>query len=137
MSKRWRHGWRRTNIRRPANPRLTLVDYAYLLSLHPLDLWCASEFRSNSNLSWEELYNKSAEARRTGSAWLLTPRNRKAQDLRLRIRFERDAFARMTPYWQRLGFPFKTMVPSYATALGNSSDRPVSRESAYRCWHRR
>ena len=61
-----------------------------------------------------------------GSAWLLTPRNRKAQDLRLRIRFERDAFARMTPYWQRLGFPFKTMVPSYATALGNSSDRPVA-----------
>ncbi len=108
------------------NPRLTLVDYAYLLSLHPLDLWCASEFRSNSNLSWEDLYTRSAEARRMGSAWLLTPRNRRAQDVRLRIRFERDAFARMTPYWQRLGFPFKTMVPSYATALGNSSDRPVA-----------
>jgi membrane peptidoglycan carboxypeptidase len=30
------------------------------------------------------------------------------------------------PYWQRLGFPFKTMVPSYATAIGNSSDRPVA-----------
>jgi membrane peptidoglycan carboxypeptidase len=39
---------------------------------------------------------------------------------------ERDAFVRMTPYWQRLGFPFKTMVPSYATAIGNSSDRPVA-----------
>jgi membrane peptidoglycan carboxypeptidase len=108
------------------NPRLTLVDYAYLLSLHPLDLWCASEFRNNPQLSWEDLYTKSGEARRMGSAWLLTPRNRRAQDLRLRIRFERDAFARMTPYWQRLGFPFRTMVPSYATALGNSSDRPVA-----------
>ena len=108
------------------NPRLTLVDYAYLLSLHPLDLWCASEFRSNPQLSWQELYGKSAAARRMGSAWLLNPRNRRAQDLRLRIRLERDAFARMTPYWQRLGFPFKTMVPSYATALGNSSDRPVA-----------
>jgi membrane peptidoglycan carboxypeptidase len=32
----------------------------------------------------------------------------------------------MTPYWQRLGFPFKTMVPSYATAIGSSSDRPVA-----------
>lgn len=61
-----------------------------------------------------------------GSAWLLNPRNRRAQDLRLRIRMEKDAFARMTPYWQRLGFPFKTMVPSYATAIGNSSDRPVA-----------
>src|SRR6266436_10260010 len=37
------------------NPRLTLVDYAYLLSLHPLDLWCASEYRKNPDLSWENL----------------------------------------------------------------------------------
>jgi membrane peptidoglycan carboxypeptidase len=39
---------------------------------------------------------------------------------------ERDAFNRMAPYWQRLGFPFKTMVPTYATAIGSSSDRPVA-----------
>jgi len=32
----------------------------------------------------------------------------------------------MTPYWQKVGFPFKTMVPSYATAIGSSSDRPVA-----------
>ncbi len=108
------------------NPRLTLVDYAYLLSLHPLDLWCASEFRKNAHLSWEALYAESGEARRLGSAWLLQSRNRRAQDLRLRIRIEKDAFARMLPYWQRLGFPFKQMVPSYATAIGSSSDRPVA-----------
>ena len=108
------------------NPRLTLVDYAYLLSLHPLDLWCASEYRKKPDLSWENLFASSNDARRQGSAWLLNPRNRRAQDLRLRIRMEKDAFARMVPYWQRLGFPFKTMVASYATAIGNSSDRPVA-----------
>lgn len=108
------------------NPRLTLVDYAYLLSLHPLDLWCASEYRKNPQLSWEDLFSSSKKARQQGSAWLLNPRNQRAQDLRLRIRIEKDAFARMAPYWQRLGFPFKTMVPSYATAIGNSSDRPVA-----------
>jgi membrane peptidoglycan carboxypeptidase len=108
------------------NPRLTLVDYAYLLSLHPLDLWCASEYRRNPELSWEKLVADSSDARRQGSAWLLNPRNRRAQDLRLRIIMEKDAFTRMVPYWQRLGFPFKTMVPSYATAIGNSSDRPVA-----------
>ena len=108
------------------NPRLTLTDYAYLLALHPLDLWCASEFRQNPNLSWEELYAESGDARRLGSAWLLSSRNRRAQNLRLRIRIEKDAFNRMTPYWQKLGFPFKTMVPSYATAIGSSSDRPVA-----------
>jgi membrane peptidoglycan carboxypeptidase len=108
------------------NPRLTLVDYAYLLSLHPLDLWCASRYRINPDLTWENLLASSSDARRQGSAWLLNPRNRRAQDLRLRIRMEKEAFARLVPYWQRLGFPFKTMVPSYATAIGNSSDRPVA-----------
>jgi len=108
------------------NPRLTLVDYAYLLALHPLDLWCASEFRNDANLSWEKLWANSGEARRAGSAWLLNSRNRRAQDLRLRIRMEKEAFNRMAPYWQRLGFPFKTLVPSYATAIGSSSDRPVA-----------
>src|SRR5207302_3182764 len=109
-----------------ANPRLNLADYGYLLSLHPLNLWCAGEFAKNPKVSWEELYNRSADARRIGSAWLLQARNRHAQDLRLRIRMERDAFIRMTPYWQKLGFPFKTMVPSYASAIGSSSDRPVA-----------
>ena len=108
------------------NPRLTLADYGYLLSLHPLDLWIAGEMRKEPNLAWEKLYAESAEARRVGSSWLLSDRNRRAQDLRLRIRMEKDAFTRMTPYWQRLGFPFKTMVPTYATAIGSSSDRPVA-----------
>jgi hypothetical protein len=106
--------------------RLTLADYAYLLSVHPLDLWCAGELYKNANLSWQDMFARSREARRVGSSWLLNPQNRRAQDLRLRIRVEKDAFARMTPYWQRLGFPFKTMVPSYATAIGVSSDRPVA-----------
>jgi membrane peptidoglycan carboxypeptidase len=108
------------------NPRLTAVDYAYLLSVHPLDLWCASEYRRNPNLSWNDLLNGSQKARLDGSAWLLNSRNRKAQDLRLRIKIERDAFAHLTPYWQKLGFPFKTLVPSYATAIGSSGDRPVA-----------
>jgi Penicillin binding protein transpeptidase domain len=108
------------------NPRLTLADYAYLLGVHPLSLWCAGEFYKTPDLSWEKLYAASGEARRLSSAWLLSGRNRRAQDLRLRIRFEKDAFNRMTPYWQKLGFPFKTLVPSYATALGSSSDRPIA-----------
>ncbi|MGE5179443.1 MAG: transglycosylase domain-containing protein [Bacteroidota bacterium] len=57
-------------------------------------------------------------------AWLFRTHNRSAQDNRLRARIERDAFARMTPYWRRLGFPFPRLVPSYATAIGSSSDQP-------------
>jgi membrane peptidoglycan carboxypeptidase len=57
-------------------------------------------------------------------AWLFRTKNRQAQDLRLRAQIERDAFARMTPYWRQLGFPFQRLVPSYATAIGSSGDRP-------------
>lgn len=62
----------------------------------------------------------------TSFAWLLTSRNIQAQDTRLEIRIEQDAFARMTPYWRRLGFPFEKLVPSYATAIGSSADRPAA-----------
>jgi membrane peptidoglycan carboxypeptidase len=58
--------------------------------------------------------------------WLFRTRNRRAQDLRLRAKIERDAFARMTPYWRNAGFPFRTLVPSYATAIGSSGDRPAA-----------
>jgi hypothetical protein len=78
------------------------------------------------SLSWEEILSRSETVRQQSSAWLFHTRNRRAQDLRLRIRIERDAFARMTPAWRRLGFPFDRLVPSYATAIGSSSDRPAA-----------
>jgi membrane peptidoglycan carboxypeptidase len=106
------------------NPRLNLSDYAYLLGVHPLKLWCGGELMRDSSTSWDQLWNDSDEARQISSAWLFKTRNRPAQDLRLRIRFEQDAFTRMTPQWKRLGFPFDRLVPSYATAIGSSGDRP-------------
>jgi membrane peptidoglycan carboxypeptidase len=108
------------------NPRLNLADYAYLLKVNPLDLWCAGEILREPQVSWSDLFARSAPARQVASAWLFKTRNRKAQDLRLRIRIERDAFVRMTPYWRELGFPFESLVPSYATAIGSSADRPAA-----------
>src|SRR5207237_1206325 len=77
-------------------------------------------------VSWDELLGRSAGVRQVASRWLFKTKNRRAQDLRLRIRFEQDAFARMTPYWQRVGFPFDHLVPSFATAIGSSADRPIA-----------
>ncbi len=108
------------------NPRLNILDYGYLLNRHPLEVWTAGQLRQNSQISWNELRDKSMEERRAASAWLFLPRNRRAQDLRLRIRFEQDAFARMTPYWKKLGFPFDHLVSSFATAIGSSGDRPAA-----------
>src|ERR1051326_1462646 len=106
--------------------RLNISDYAYLLRRHPLDLWCAGQMIQDPSLNWNELLERSAEVRKIASRWLFQTKNRHAQDFRLRIRIEEDAFARMTPYWQRLGFPFDHLVPSYATAIGSSADRPVA-----------
>jgi membrane peptidoglycan carboxypeptidase len=105
---------------------LTLSDYGYLLSRHPLDVWSAGRLAREPELTWLDLLAQSGEERKLIANWLLRTRNRSAQDTRLRIRIEQDAFARMTPYWQRLGFPFDHLVPTYATAIGNSSDRPTA-----------
>jgi membrane peptidoglycan carboxypeptidase len=77
-------------------------------------------------IGWEELLARSRTARELSSAWLFKTRNRRAQNLRLHARIERDAFELMTPHWRRLGFPFATLVPSYATAIGSSADRPMA-----------
>ncbi|MFQ5668273.1 MAG: transglycosylase domain-containing protein [Candidatus Binatia bacterium] len=107
-------------------PGLTLSDSGYLLARRPLEVWCAGVLARDPGTSWKTLLARSVGARQVTSAWLFQRRNRRAQDRRLWIRIEQDAFARMTPYWQRLGFPFARLVPSYATAIGNSSDRPAA-----------
>jgi hypothetical protein len=58
--------------------------------------------------------------------WLFKSRNKKAQDERIRGLIELDAFAEIHRSWQRLGYPFASLTPSYATALGASGDRPAA-----------
>src|SRR5262249_55920815 len=106
--------------------RLTLEDFAYLLNRHPLVVWCAGQIVKDPDISWDDLFRRSADARKISSEWLFRTKNRRAQDVRLRIRIEGDAFNRMLPYWQRLGFPFDHLVPSLATAIGSSADRPIA-----------
>jgi hypothetical protein len=106
--------------------RLTLEDFAYLLNRHPLEVWCAGEIMKDPQISWADLFQKSAEARQISSNWLFRTRNRRAQDVRLRTRIEQDAFNRMYVYWRRVGFPFDRLVPSLATAIGSSADRPIA-----------
>jgi membrane peptidoglycan carboxypeptidase len=106
--------------------RLSLLDYAYLLGRQPLELWTVGELVTEPGTTQTALIERSAPVRGQVSQWLFSKRAGRAQNLRLRIKVERDAFARMTPYWRELGFPFKQLVPSYATAIGSSSDRPAA-----------
>jgi len=113
-------------VRAYGSEKLTLLDYGYLLDRHPLEVWSAGEMSRTPAVTWDELIARSGAPRRLASTWLLQERQRRPQDLRVRIQMEQDAFARMTPYWRRLGFPFEQLVPSYATAIGSSADRPAA-----------
>lgn len=105
-------------------PELTLSDYGYLLSRHPLELWTIGRLQDEPKVEWEALVQSSADAREQTGKWLFQSRNKRAQDLRLRIVFEKMAFQEMHKGWKKLGYPFNSLVPSYATSIGSSADRP-------------
>ena len=107
-------------------PRLTLNDFAFMLDLHPLEIWCGGVLAENPLIDWSTLRSHSSMVRQMCSTLVVQYPKHRAQNMRLRTRIEGDAFERMTPAWRRLGFPFKKLVPSYATAIGNSSDRPMA-----------
>ncbi len=64
------------------------------------------------------------DARRDAYQWLFRTERLGAQNRRIRTVLEQDAFEALHRQWQRLGYPFDSLVPSYATALGASADRP-------------
>ncbi|MEW6600254.1 MAG: transglycosylase domain-containing protein, partial [Nitrospirota bacterium] len=105
-------------------PELTISDYGYLISRHPLELWTIGRLQADPKVEWKVLIESSADAREQTGKWLLLPRNKKAQDLRLKILFEKMAFVEMHKEWKKLGYPFNSLVASYATAIGSSADRP-------------
>jgi membrane peptidoglycan carboxypeptidase len=109
-----------------SNPKMDLADYSWLLKKHPLEIWAVGQILFDPEISWNRLLQKSTAARASAYSWLYKTKSIQAQNTRLSIRIEEDAFARMTPYWQRFGFPFKELVPSYATAIGSSCDRPAA-----------
>jgi membrane peptidoglycan carboxypeptidase len=104
--------------------RFSLADRAFLARMHPLELWLMEWLRENPEGSFEEAWDASGEARDIAYAWLFQTRNRGAQDRRLRTLLERDAFGRIHREWRTLGYPFETIAPTVATAIGSSGDRP-------------
>ena len=99
-------------------------DEAYLLDRHPLEVWRVRDLRLHPGAGWSEVLERSAAARRAASQWIYPTRHKHAQDRRLRIELERRAFVEIHAAWKSLGYPFDSLVPSLATAIGSSADRP-------------
>jgi membrane peptidoglycan carboxypeptidase len=105
---------------------LGLSDRAWIARVQPIELWLAAQLWANPAATRAELLAASEAPRAEATAWLFKTRNKRAQERRLRELRERDAFVRIHARWARLGYPFDSLVPSYATAIGTSADRPAA-----------
>jgi membrane peptidoglycan carboxypeptidase len=101
-------------------------DRAWLAGVHPLELWMVEYLLAHPGTPFAELVQASTEERQLAYSWLFKTDNRESQQKRIRILVEQDAFVAIHRQWQKLGYPFPTLVPSYATALGVSADRPTA-----------
>ncbi len=104
--------------------RYSLEDRAYLSGVNPMELWLLAYWQKNPQATVRELMEVSRPLRIASYAWLYKSGKKHAQDTRIRIMLEEDAFAHIQKRWARLGYPFDRLVPSFASAIGSSADRP-------------
>lgn len=104
--------------------KFNLNDRGYLSRIHPLELWMVEYLDAHPDATYKEILNASAPDRQTVYKWLFKTHSKLGQDGRIRTLLEREAFGKIAKRWQRVGYPFDSLTPSYATAIGASGDRP-------------
>lgn len=106
--------------------RYNLTNRSYIAGVHPLELWLVAFLVRHPEAGIDEMFAASARERREVYEWLFKTRHKSSQDKRIRTLLELDAFREIHRAWQRHGYPFDALVPSYATAIGSSGDRPAA-----------
>jgi membrane peptidoglycan carboxypeptidase len=106
--------------------RYDLADRGYIAGVHPLELWLVGFLRTQPAATLQQAIDASRAERQDVYGWLFKTRRKGAQDSRIRTLVELEAFLEIHKAWQRLGYPFDYLTPSYATALGSSGDRPAA-----------
>ena len=94
--------------------------------MHPLELWLLTYLRLHPNSTWSDVRAASASERQDVYRWLFTTRSKQGQDIRIQTLLEEDAFRQIHRGWRQLGYPFSSLVPSYATAIGSAGDNPAA-----------
>ena len=106
--------------------RYSLADRGYLARVHPLELWLVAHLRRYPKAGLVDTIAASREERQAVYAWLFKTHQKNAQDIRIRALLEVEAFVEIHRHWRRLGYPFESLVPSLATSIGVSGDRPAA-----------
>ena len=102
----------------------SIGDRAYLAGMHPLELWLAGYLHRHPGAPQLEVLDASASVRREIYGGHFPRPRPAAPDQRIGSIPESEAFREISRSWRRLGYPFESLVPSYATAIGSSADRP-------------
>ena len=109
-----------------APENMSLTDRGYVASVHPLALWLLHYLRQHPNASQTQVMQASSTERQAVYAWLFSSHRKQAQDKRILGLLEEEGFQEIHRQWAQMGYPFGSLVPSYATALGASADRPAA-----------
>ena len=102
----------------------SISDRGRLADIHPLELWLAAYLYRHPAALQQDVLDASASVRQEIYGELFPPARPAAPDRRIGSIPETQAFREIHRAWQRLGYPFASLVPSYATAIGSSADRP-------------
>ncbi len=109
-----------------APAHMSLADRGYLAGVHPLELWLVGYLRDHPRASQTQVMQASSDQRQAVYSWLFSTHRKQAQDKRILGLLEGEGFLEIHRQWAHVGYPFDSLVPSYATALGASADRPAA-----------
>jgi membrane peptidoglycan carboxypeptidase len=104
--------------------KFSLGNRGYLAGVNPLELWLVGYLQLHPNATRAQVVAASATERQDSYDWLFNTNNTHKQDVRLKGLVEEQAFDRVLQDWKRQGYPFNHVVPSLASAIGSSGDRP-------------
>ncbi|UTW07082.1 transglycosylase domain-containing protein [Pseudomonas benzenivorans] len=104
----------------------SLPDQGYIARVHPLELWLLGYLLEQPQATFNDAVLASRDQRQEVYGWLFRSRHKSARDSRIRIMLEVEAFLDIHRRWQKHGYPFEYLVPSLASAIGSSGDRPAA-----------
>ncbi len=103
-----------------------LQDQGYITKVHPLELWLVGYLAQHPNATKDEIIEASKEQRQEVYRWLFKSNRKNAQQRRIMTLLESEAFKEIHTAWEKVGYPFSALTPSYATSIGASGDRPAA-----------
>jgi membrane peptidoglycan carboxypeptidase len=106
--------------------KFNLNDRGYIASVHPLELWTVNYLRGHPDATEAQVAQASRDVRFYTYKWLYKTRYHATQDRRIRHMVELEAYERIGKSWRALGYPFASITPSFAAAIGASGDRPAA-----------